>query len=137
MNTARVVLDTNIIISALLFGGKPRTMLKLVVTKRIIALSSPPLLAELLDVLAKKFSFPKKALKIVEQKIKKSFKIVHPAKAIHVLNSPDDRVLEAALEGNYDYIITGDKELLELRSFHNIKVVNAHQFLNFFNTWML
>lgn len=130
MNTARVVLDTNIIISALLFGGKPRTILKLVVTKRIIAATSPPLLAELLDVLAKKFSFPEKALKLVEQKIKKNFKIVHPAKAINVLDSPDDRVLEAAFEGNCDYIITGDKELLELNPFNHIKILTADEFLN-------
>jgi len=132
MNSTRIVLDTNIIISALLFGGKPREILKLVISKRLIAITSPPLLAELLDVLAKKFSFPKKALKLVEAKLKKSFKIVYPIKIINVLHSPDDRVLEATVEGNCDYIITGEKELLELAIFQDMTIIDAYQFLNLF-----
>lgn len=129
MNNARVVLDTNVIISALLFGGKPRNILKLALTKQVLAVTSPPLLAELLDVLAKKFSFSKEAIKLIEQKIKKSFKVVHPTEVVNVLHSPDDRVLEATLEGNCEYIITGDKELLGLRSFQNIKIITPEQFL--------
>jgi len=128
----KVLIDTNIIVSALLFGGKPGEILKLVITKRIEAATSPPLLAELLDVLAKKFSFSKKTLKLTERKIKQSFTIVYPTKQINILkdNNPDNRVLEAALEGNCSYIITGDKELLELNTFKRIRIINAHQFLN-------
>lgn len=129
---ARVLIDTNIIISGLLFGGKPREILALVITRRIEAITSPPLLAELLDVLAKKFFFSKKTLKLTEQKIKQSFIMVHPRKQVEILkdNNPDNRVLEAALEGDCSYIVTGDRELLRLNTFNGIRIMNAHRFLD-------
>ncbi len=128
----KVLIDTNVIISALLFGGKPREILKLAITKHIEAVTSPPLLAELLDVLSKKFSFPKETLKLTEHKIKQSFRMVHPIKQVDILNdnNPDNRVLEAALEGNCRYIITGDKELLALGSFEDVTILTANKFLN-------
>lgn len=130
-----MVLDTNIIISALLFGGNPRLILQLVITRRMQAITSPPLLAELLDVLSKKFSFSKRSLKLTERKIKQDFIIVYPSKQVEILkdNNPDNRVLETGLEGNCHYIITGDRELLELHTFKGIRIINAHQFFNMQN----
>jgi len=128
-----VLLDTNIIVSALLFGGKPRTVFQLVLRKEIDAVISRQLIAELLDVLAGKFRFPQKTLILLERKILKRFRAILPLTRIDLLKDPDDRVLEAALEGRCKYIVTGDRELLALQSFQGIAIVTAEQFLRILN----
>lgn len=126
----RVVLDTNILISAIVYKGKPRQVLNLVLEENIEAFSSPILLAELTEILIKKFSLTLEEINIIEQVIKDIFEIVYPKKTLHIQRDEDNnRVLEAAIEGKCDYIVTGDKELLELSIYKDIKIINADQFL--------
>src|SRR5690348_14693110 len=106
---ARVVLDTNILISAAGFGGKPRTILLMILDGDLQAITSPILIAELEDVVTKKFPHLSKDFERVIRQLKQKFIIVKPKKALHVVkDDPDNRVLEAAMEGNCEYIITGD-----------------------------
>lgn len=129
----RVVLDTNIIISALVFGGKPEQIYNLVLEKQILVITSPILLAELTEILIKKFKFNAIKMKQLERIIKKHFKLVYPDKIINVVADEDDnRVLEAAIEGKCGYIVTGDKKLLDLGSFKKIEIITADQFLHLF-----
>jgi len=126
----KVLLDTNILISALGFGGKPREIFKLVLDKKIKAISSYVLLAEFGDVISKKF--PKLAgdLNRIQKQFRKNMKIVKPSHSAHVLkDEPDNRVLEAALEGNCDYIVTGDSDLLNLKIYKNIIILRPNDFL--------
>lgn len=130
----KVVLDTNILISALLFGGKPRQILKLVLNKQIKAVTSLILLAELSDVLMKKFDFSLEKTSLFEQKIKKYFQVVYPTQTINILkDTADNRVLEAAKTGDCQIIVTGDKELLELKEYKEIKILTADEFLSSFD----
>ena len=127
----KVVLDTNIVISAIVFGGLPEQILKKVRQKEIIAVSSLSLIAELIDILSKKFGFPKNKLKLIEKKIKKISMIVYPDKTINVLeDEPDNRVLEAGFEGEAEYIVTGDKDLLRFGEYKGIKIVTAKIFFD-------
>ena len=126
----RVLLDTNILISALGFGGLPRKTFTLAVEKKIRAVTSPTLLAELKEVVSKKFPKLSPNLAAIEKIIKKSFIIVQPKTTINVLKDIDDnRVLEAALEAKVKFIVTGDKELLGLKEFKDIKIVSPTEFL--------
>ncbi|MDE2589521.1 MAG: putative toxin-antitoxin system toxin component, PIN family, partial [Patescibacteria group bacterium] len=128
----KVVLDTNILISALGFGGKPREIFYLVLEKRIKAVSSPILLAEFDDVVSKKFPSLSRELDQIHRKFKKNISIVNPEIEVHILqDEPDNRVLEAAVEGNCKYIITGDKGLLEINKFKKISIVTPIEFLSF------
>jgi len=134
MNIIRVVLDTNILISAFVYGGKPEQILRLILEKRIDGFTSPLLLAELFEVLLKKFHFSLEKIQVFEQKIKKSFAIVYPTKTIHIVkDEPDNRVLEAALEGNCNIVVTGDKELLKLGKWKGISILTTDQFLGIKN----
>lgn len=127
----RIVLDTNIIISALLFGGNPRLLLQSAVKGKITAIISLPLLAELSDILIKKFHFQKEKTELLERKLKKVCVLVHPKVSITVLkDDPDNRVLEAAQEGLCTYIVTGDKPLLRLKTYQNIRIVSVKEFLH-------
>lgn len=126
----RILLDTNVIISALLFGGKPRMILLSVIRKQHIAITSTILLSELSDVLRKKFEYSKSAAIAVNTQMKKQCVIVSPAETIDVVaDMPDNRVLEAATEGKCEYIITGDMDLLSLNSYRNIRIVTPDEFL--------
>lgn len=126
----KVVLDTNVLISAFAFGGKPQEIFLLVIEGKLQGVTSRVLLAEFLDVVSKKFPIKKEELSFTEQQIKEKFIFVQPKKALHIVRDEDDnRVIEAAIEGGCDYIITGDKELLELGIFRKIRIITSDQFL--------
>lgn len=127
----RIILDTNILISAHVFGGKPEQVYNLVLEKQVTSFISPVLIVELTETLSKKFSFDNFRLEQLGGIIEKHFKIIHPHKTIHAVEDDDDnRVLEAAVEGGCSFIITGDKDLLVLGTFRGIKILTAGQFLS-------
>ncbi len=128
--TAKVILDTNIIISAVGFGGKPREIIQLVLDKKIRAVTSPILMAELDDVVAKRFPKLTIDFTLLKKTMGRKLKLVNPSISLQIVKDDDDnRVLEAAVEGECQYIVTGDKQLLELSSFQGIKILTADQFL--------
>lgn len=131
-NPVKIIIDTNIIISGIGFGGKPRKILQLILDNKIKAVISPILLAELEDVITKKFPKLANNFELINKKLRKKILVVKPKDSINVLKAdPDDnKVLEAAVEGKCSYIVTGDKELLDLTSYKNIKIITADQFLD-------
>lgn len=127
----RVCLDSNIWISAFIFSGKPAQILDLAVERKIIPVSSPQIIAEVGNVLRKKF-------KRDEREIKKELKVIDNVSELVVLKKsikvlkylPDNKILETALEGKVDFIITGDKKhLLPLKQFKGIPIITPDQFL--------
>lgn len=129
-NRVRVILDTNILISAIGFGGVPREIFLLTVEEKIKGIISQILLAELIEVVNKKFPKLITNLPNIEASINESFVIVQPKKTINIVRDKDDnRVLEAAVEGECNFIITGGQDLLDLGKFENIKIVTPSQFL--------
>lgn len=129
----KVVLDTNVIVSGLIYGGKPEQVLYLIQQPQIKALVSPILKAEINEVLIKKFNFTPEKIILTEEFITENFQTIYPTISINKVKDEDDnRVLEAAVEEGCNYIITGDRELLELRSFNDIKIMTVDQFLEDF-----
>jgi len=131
-NPVKIVIDTNIIISGIGFGGKPREILQLILDNGVKAVTSQILQAELEDVIAKKFPKLSANFELINKKLRQKFRVVRPKDTINVLKAdPDDnKVLEAAVSGNCKYIVTGDRELLKLGVFQNIQIVTAEQFLS-------
>lgn len=133
-NPPKVVLDTNILISAIGFGGIPRNVFQLILDGKIKAIISPILIAELEDVVSKKFPKLEKNFSRIRKSIYKKFKMVHPVITLNILNDyPDNRILEAALEGKCNYLVTGDKELLHLKKYRTIRILTAQEFLEIIN----
>ncbi len=126
----KVIIDTNVLISAIIFGGIPEKIIKLIQENKINAITSSILISELLEILVKKFHFTSDKLYLVEELIKENFIVVHPTDTVDVVRDKDDnRVIEAAIQGNCKYIITGDRDLLVLKLFQNIEIVTPEQFL--------
>lgn len=128
----RVVLDTNLLISALVFpGGTPEALHRLALEGRLELVTSAPLLAELGRVLTEKFGWsPARAREAVAQAARVGT-VVEPSKRVRVVKADptDDRVLEAASEGEVDAIISGDSHLLRLGSWRGIPITNASAFV--------
>ena len=128
----RLVLDTNILISAIIYGGKPRIVHELIINKEHIGFTSPVLLAELSDVLRKKFSYTESAIASIERQIRKYYHMVLPRELIDILRDiADNRVLEAGIEGECDVIISGDIDLLKLGTYRAIKIITPAAFFAF------
>jgi len=128
-----ILLDTNVIISALLFGGIPRQILELVIDKRVELVTSPVLLSELSDILRKKFRFSSAMVRKVDSEMRNICRIVEPDIQVRKVRDPaDNRVLEAALFGGCMYIVTGDKDLLDMRMWQKITIVTPASFLTLF-----
>lgn len=98
---------------------------------------SPPILAEVREVLTKKFHRTETDARRLLKSITSISKISIPLIKLKKLEyQPDNKVLEAALEGKVDYIITGDKKhLLPLKEFKGISIITAEQFLKKFESY--
>jgi len=132
-NQLRIVFDTNVIMSSIIFGGKPKKIIRLVIEGKIVPFISQSLQAELSEVLIKKFQFTTGKLKLLEEFIEENFKIVYPSISLDIVSDKDDnRVLETAVEGKCQYIITGDNDLLNLNSYKEIKTLSPDKSLNIF-----
>ena len=129
----RVVIDTNILISAIFWPGKPKQLLNQVRRGDITFLTSQALLTELKAVLTredKPFKLSEEEARRVLRSISGIAEIVQPHSSVtRCRDETDNRVLECALDGRADWIITGDTHLLELRSFEGIKITTVADFL--------
>lgn len=129
--TPRVVLDSNVIVSGLGWSGAPARILDAALDGQLVLVTSPPLLAELRRVLG----YPKLAKVLggaqqIVDLVEANSVVVIPARVIAaVSDESDNRVLEAAVEGAADYIVSGDDHLLGLGSFQRIPVMAPREFL--------
>ena len=125
----RVVLDTKVIVSGIVFGGVAEQILECVYARTVIAVTSPALIEELLRVLRQKFSFGGETLAVIQKRMSRTFTIVVPRDRLRVLaDEADNRVLEAAVEGTCEIIVTGDKKFLDLRLFRDIAILSPRAF---------
>ncbi len=132
MPKTKVVLDTNVLISGILFGGNPRQILELVIQGKIDAYISPAIFTEFREVLIRpKFGLtPEKCFSIAKE-IEDIFCFVFPRITVDLVkDDPEDNIiLECALAAGVKYIITGDPHLLKLASFEKIKIISPASFV--------
>jgi putative PIN family toxin of toxin-antitoxin system len=130
----RAVIDTNLLISAIFWPGKPKQLLNQVRRGTITFLTSEILLAELKEVLTredKPFKLSAEESERVLSVIRNLAEIIEPHSSVTVCrDDADNRVLECALDGRADWIITGDRHLLELESFVGIEIATVATFLS-------
>ena len=131
----RIVIDTNIYISAILFDGKPESIIKLAATGKLTLYTSYAIVTEVAGVLRNKFTWTNQQVEYADQFIREISVLVTPSNQVNIVtaDNADNRILECALESQADYIISGDRQhLLPLKTFNNIKIVSASDFLVLF-----
>jgi putative PIN family toxin of toxin-antitoxin system len=127
----RVVFDTNIFLSAFTFGGNPEAAFEMVRAGRLQLVVSPAILAEVASILKNKFAWDDEDIREALMAVGRHAEFVKPEKRLRVLeDDADNRVLECAVEGRADWIISGDHYLLDMREFRGIAIVRVSDFLS-------
>ena len=121
----KVVFDANINISAFVIpGGNAEKAFKRAFHNDFELYTSIAILAELARKLEEKFGWEKQKIAKLITYISKIAKVLKTIPRINILSdTPDNRILECASEGNADLLITGDKHLLKIKHYENFKII--------------
>jgi putative PIN family toxin of toxin-antitoxin system len=132
----KVVLDVNVWVSALLWGGKPAEIIKAAEDGKVAIVASEAIVGEISQVL----NYPKlrkvyqaaglrhkdlveavlKVVRFVEVSKRVSVVVEHPA---------DDKFIECALAAGADYIVSGDRHLLKIGGYKKTRILSVSEFL--------
>ena len=132
MSTPRIVLDSNVIISAFLFGGVPAQLIELALNGSIECFTSLPILDEIRDVLLRpKFGLSSdQALTLIEDLHDLCQLVMPEERVLAVIDDPDDNIiLECASTADAGFIVSGNSHLLHLRKWRNIQILSPSDFL--------
>ena len=133
LKVTRIVVDTNVLVSALLFGGTPGKLIPLWKKGTIQPLASSEIIVEYLRVLAyPKFRLTENEIGyLLYREILPHFKIVSAEKGKPVVSADpsDDKFIWCAVEGKAEFIISSDKHLLSLRFYQGISIQTPATFL--------
>jgi uncharacterized protein len=126
----RAVLDTNIFASAFSSPGGPTFRIwQAVLDRRFRLLISPALINELATVLRRRFQTPEVEVQRLLRVVTKHAHIIQPRITLSVTTDPDDnRILECAVEGKADLIVSHDRHLLSLKEYKSIPIVTGANF---------
>ena len=132
----RVTADSNIYISALMFGGKPLEILETALEGESELAISDDILSATLRVLRDKFHRTSEQLQEIETFIGAITRQVYPAERIDAVptDRDDNRVLECAVTAGSEVIVSGDADLLGLREFRGIRIQRVSEFLSAFQS---
>ena len=127
----RVVFDTNVFVSALMIpGGRANEALQRVIDGKDMLIVSKAIVDELLSVLAQKFARDREELARVAIFLSSLAETVDPDEELAVLSDePDNRILECALAGSAEAVITGDRAMLALGEFRGVRIVSLAEYV--------
>jgi putative PIN family toxin of toxin-antitoxin system len=128
----KIVCDTNVLVSGILFGGHPRSILQASARGAFENFVSPDILRETHDVLLRpKFGLTARQVDGMLKYLDESFEAVFPEIRVSEIaaDPDDDRILEAALAAGADCIISGDTDLLRLKVWKKIRILAPADFV--------
>ncbi|MBR5368270.1 MAG: putative toxin-antitoxin system toxin component, PIN family [Lachnospiraceae bacterium] len=131
----RIVIDTNVVASAIFFGGRPRDLMEKLLLQRFEAYASPDIINEYKETIEELCDrYPQRPENIPLTTILSSMKMIQPTTHIEVCRDPDDnKFIECAHDAKCLYIVSGDKDLLSLKSYREIEIVTVSDFLSKYN----
>ncbi len=126
----KIVIDTNVLISGVFFGGFPRKILSAVVGQKITACATAEIINEyeeiVQEMISKKQGYINRA---ILSPLIKAMEIIEPVTRVEICRDPDDnKFLECAKDSHALYIVSGDKDLLVLEKYENVQIVTAKSF---------
>ena len=126
----KIVIDTNILISAVFFGGVPRKVIDLVIDEKISACMNEEILSEYEDTA---FRMNAKCNRHINQEIFDRFlnavEVVGTETVVDICRDPDDnKFIACAVDAKAIYIVSGDKDLLTVGNYDEIEIVTATDF---------
>lgn len=128
----KIVIDTNIYISAIFWGGKPRDVIDLGRNNKVRIFTSSEIVNEISEKLKMKFKIPGSDVnEILIDLSNFTFPVEVTKKYRVILDDPDDdKFIDCAMQCNADYIVSGDRHLLSLKEYSGTKILKASEFLS-------
>ena len=127
----RIVIDTNVVASAIFFGGRPAELLRMLIRHELSAVATEEIIDEYqatIHYLLNKYEGHPLQLSIVP--IFSTMEIIPATTKIEVCRDPDDnKFVSCAIDGHCCYVVSGDKDLLSVGQYDNIKIITAAEFL--------
>ena len=125
----RVVLDTNVLVSAFFWAGNEREVHRRCREGLLRSITTPEILKELDHVLINKFRLPESPRRMYLRMITMTSEVVFLKGGICVIKEDptDDKVLETAIVGRAEIIVTGDRHLLSLGCYEGIRIIQARE----------
>lgn len=126
----RIVIDTNVLISGVFFGGFPRKILSAVVGQKIFACATAEIIIEYEEIVQEMISRKQGHInRSILSPLIKAMKIIEPVTHVKVCRDPDDnKFLECANDSHALYVVSGDKDLLIIGQYENVQIVTAKEF---------
>lgn len=128
----RIVLDTNVLVSAAVFSGKPRELVTLAAKRKFVLVASEEIIDEFTEVLSRpRFKKTRSEVRTARNALVKTAKIykVKSERKIVKEDPDDDIIINTALDASADYIVSGDPHLLRLSVYKGIKIVGVADML--------
>lgn len=126
----RIVIDTNVLISGIIFGGKPSKIIELLFGKKISVFASPEMVDEYKIIYGELGERYAKRTHNELNEIINSMNILPSHSHIEACRDPDDnKFIECAIDNRCIYIVSGDKDLLVLEQYEDIGILTVSEFL--------
>ncbi len=130
----KIVVDTNVVISAIFFKGKPFELLNMIVThsNEIECYASPSIISEYIEIFHRMIDRKGKTQPTGDPLTHfiNSISIIEDTSSVHVSrDKDDDKFIDCALNCKALYIVSGDNDLLDIKEFEGIKIIKIDDFL--------
>ena len=128
----KIVVDTNVVISGVFFGGAPRQVLNAIVASEVTACATAEIVEEYLEIVDEMISRKQgKINRSILSPLIHSLEMIEPQTYVELSRDPDDdKFLGCAQDARALYIVSGDKDLLTLERYENIEIITAKEFCN-------
>jgi len=130
----KIVFDTNVLISATLWGNSvAQKFLFKCIRENVQIFSSQEIIEEYKEILARDFDYKEQEIGEILEKVLQFVILVIPSKKIDIIkeDADDNKIIECAVESDAEYIISYDKHLLKLKEYLGIKIVRPEEALKF------
>ncbi len=126
----RIVIDTNVLISGVFFGGFPRKILSAVVRQKITACATTEIINEYEEIVQEMINRKQRHInRAILSPLIKTMEIIEPITHVEICRDPDDnKFLGCAKDSHALYIVSGDKDLLVIEKYGNIQIITAQKF---------
>ncbi|MBR2700265.1 MAG: putative toxin-antitoxin system toxin component, PIN family [Clostridia bacterium] len=126
----RIVIDTNVMISGVFFGGFPRRVIEAVVDGRITACATREIVEEYLEIIREMIACRQGTFgENFFQPLMHRLRMIEAKTSIELCRDPDDdKFIACAIDGGCLYIVSGDRDLLELNRVEGIEIITARKF---------
>ena len=128
----KIVIDTNVVMSAVFFGGIPRKIIEAVINKNISACANFEIIEEYHEIVTRMINKKKGKLRddTFSIFITRLDNVVTTSEVKICRDPDDDKFINCAIDGKAIYIVSGDKDLLTIEKYNDIEILTAKEFMD-------